>query len=232
MPYSIFVLGSAGSGKSTLVQNIVNYAALIGRRITPVNLDPSITTSFSIDITHHITTQETMESEGLGPNGAIIHSLQMFLDEFSIDDDEFYIFDCPGQIELLMSSDILTNFVKQMDGSKCLLYIADAVNNKELSSVLCGLICAVRFNVPVINIASKVDLISESQLQEILEMGWLHETVSGGLTGAMSQLIIDNGYDSIIPVSWDNEDLICNVLYSADMSLQYYDDCEPKETMK
>lgn len=231
MPYSIFVLGAAGSGKSTLVKNILTYASVIGRRITPVNLDPSTTTDFPFDITHHITTSEIMEIDGLGPNGAIIKSLTHFLDIFTIEDDEYYIFDCPGQIELIMSSNVLRDFVTQLSGSKCILYVSDAVSNKELSNTLCGIICSMRFNVPLINLITKVDLISDEKIEEIVEMKWLYENNEKGIVGAMSKLIIENGYDSIMPVCRENEELICNVLYAADTVLQYYDDCEPKETM-
>lgn len=232
MPYSIIVLGAAGCGKSTLVQSILDYSTSIHRRITPVNLDPSISTTYPYDITHHITTTETMETYRLGPNGAIIKSLNDFLSTYAVDDDdEYYIYDCPGQIELLMSSDILKDFVLCLNGNKVVFYVSDAVNNKEISSLLCGLVCALRFNVPIINVTSKVDLISEEQLEDIVEMKWLYEKEHVGIEKAMCELIVNTGYNCIMPASRENEELIGNLMYQADILMQYYDNCEPKETI-
>ena len=109
-PVSVLVVGLAGSGKSTLVHALNDY--VYNNKISSyfVNLDPAtaeLDFSANIDLRDTINYQNVMDSFQLGPNGAILTSLNLFSTKFhqivSIlekrKDLQFAFFDTPGQIE-------------------------------------------------------------------------------------------------------------------------------------
>lgn len=179
MGHALFVFGAAGSGKTTFCRNLREYCAP-NRSVRLINLDPAQEegTDFDIDLCDYITVGEVMEEMDFGPNGALFYALEEMsenIDELHLEDfeDDFFVFDCPGQIELFLHSDILVRVVDKVKNfSKiAVVYLFDSSNflnsQKLLYSLFCSTISTYRFCLPVINIISKADLLDENTLERI-----------------------------------------------------------------
>ncbi|KAJ3593419.1 hypothetical protein NHX12_005754 [Muraenolepis orangiensis] len=112
LPVCLIVLGMAGSGKTTFVQRLTVY--LHTKKSPPyvINLDPAVHEvpfPANIDIRDTVNYKEVMKQYGLGPNGGIVTSLNLFATRFDqvmkfIEkkqyDHEYVLIDTPGQIEV------------------------------------------------------------------------------------------------------------------------------------
>ena len=71
----IFIVGMAGSGKSSLVGHFKEWLKLNEQNAIAVNLDPGVTNlqyNPDIDVREQISLEEIMDKYQLGPNGALI----------------------------------------------------------------------------------------------------------------------------------------------------------------
>ena len=180
---TVFVSGTAGSGKSLLTSKLQSYYSKNGSFAAVLNLDPGVESmpyTCDIDVRDHVDYVSIMQEYELGPNGAMIMANDLIASK--IDDIEneinqvnpdYLIVDTPGQIELFayrssgrfivdnLSSDEKTN-VFLFDGS----LITSPVN--FVSIALLATSIRLRLNLPTINVLTKTDLIGD-KLQEILQ---------------------------------------------------------------
>jgi len=175
--FLIFVLGTAGSGKSELTGVFTRWLQLQGEDALAVNFDPGAITlpySANVDVRDYIKIEALMEEYGLGPNGGLILASELMVelvDQLASDIDDFgpdvALIDTPGQMEMFAFRDIgaKINYVMNM-------FLASAVNS--------------RFVLPQVSVLSKADLLEE-ELEEI--EGWaaepalLEEAINSRLTG-------------------------------------------------
>jgi len=78
-------MGMAGSGKSTFTKWLISYFGELKIKSFNINLDPAVyETSFpaNVDIRDSIKYKDVMKTYGLGPNGAIMTSLNLFCTKF------------------------------------------------------------------------------------------------------------------------------------------------------
>jgi len=106
----------AGSGKTSLIYRMSKKFTGFKKRHYIINLDPaSLVTPYSsnIDIRDTINYRKVMEEYGLGPNGAIITCLNLFVTRFhqiktlleiKKSHVNYILIDTPGQIEIFMWS--------------------------------------------------------------------------------------------------------------------------------
>lgn len=110
-PIVILIIGMAGSGKTTLMHRINLEMVEKGKRGYYINLDPAcadVPFAANIDIRDTVNYKEVMQQYGLGPNGGILTSLNLFATRFDqviellekrADELDYIFVDTPGQIE-------------------------------------------------------------------------------------------------------------------------------------
>ena len=84
-PTVLVVMGMAGSGKTTFVHRLIAHLSEKGKTTYNVNLDPAVLeVNFpcNIDIRDSVKYKNVMKTYTLGPNGAILTSLNLFAAQF------------------------------------------------------------------------------------------------------------------------------------------------------
>lgn len=118
------VIGPPGSGKTTYCHSMRDFMGRIGRQVTVVNLDPANETipyPCAVDIAELVTLPDVMENLRLGPNGGLIYcmeyleaNLDWLQEKLAAFRGHYYLFDCPGQVELYTHHDALKNVFAQL----------------------------------------------------------------------------------------------------------------------
>ncbi|CAN4096212.1 unnamed protein product [Withania somnifera] len=141
MGYAQLVIGPAGSGKSTYCSTLYQHCETTRRTIHVVNLDPAAENfeyPVAMDIRELISLDDVMEELGLGPNGGLMYCMEHLeenLDDWLTEeldnylDDDYLVFDCPGQIELFSHVPVLKNFVEHLrrkNFNVCVVYLLDS----------------------------------------------------------------------------------------------------------
>lgn len=179
MRFGQIVIGPPGSGKSTYCNGAHQFLGAIGRSASIVNLDPANdSTSYpcALDIRQLVSLEEIMEGQGLGPNGGIVHALETLEENFDWleeglagIDDQYIIFDCPGQVELFTHHASLRNVVQQLERKLgfrlVVVHFVDAHYCTQAAQYISVLMLALRsmlqMDLPHINVLSKIDLLSK-----------------------------------------------------------------------
>lgn len=256
----VLTLGPAGVGKSTFCNAIISHMTTIGRRAHIVNLDPAAEPTdyeFTIDIRNLISLEDVMEEMDLGPNGALIYCFEYLLnnldwldEEIGDYNDEYLIFDCPGQIELYTHVPVLPTVVKhltqQLNFNLCATYLLEAPfiidHSKFFSGALSAMSAMILLELPHINILSKIDLIkndyNKKKLKQFLNPDPLllskdDESFNpkfSRLNKLIANLVDDFGMVQFLPLDCSKEsDSVANILSYIDDVTQWSETQEPKE---
>ena len=180
---SIFIVGTAGSGKSLLTSKIHEYYTRNGAFSAILNLDPGVESlpySCDIDVRDYVDIVSIMKQYDLGPNGALImtndliaskiDSIQDEIDEVSPD---YLLIDTPGQIELFAyraSGKFLVQNLR-IDEKMSIFLFDGALITSPINFVSIALLATsikLRLGLPAINVLTKTDLIGE-KLKDILK---------------------------------------------------------------
>ncbi len=183
-----YVIGTAGSGKSTLTSFCKRWMEVRGIDAIIVNLDPgaeNLPYDPDIDIRDWITLSEVMDEHHLGPNGAQIACADMLalntddikksLESFRSD----YIFvDTPGQLELFVFRQSGKFIIDSLQPKKSVVaYLIDQNLAKNphffVSQLLLSLTTNYRLGIPQINLLSKSDLLNQDEIERLL--GWAQD---------------------------------------------------------
>lgn len=115
-PPTIICIGMAGAGKTTFVQRLNSHLSSKDQKPYVINFDPAVLKlpyEPNIDIRDSINYKRVMEKYNLGPNGAIVTSLNLFstkvdqvinLVEKKSENLKNIVIDTPGQIECFVWS--------------------------------------------------------------------------------------------------------------------------------
>ncbi|MFX1313476.1 MAG: ATP/GTP-binding protein [Promethearchaeota archaeon] len=183
-----YIIGTAGSGKSTLTGELKEYLINRDPEISAItlNLDPGvkiISYAPDIDIRDYLILEEIMETYSLGPNGAMILASDLmvnFLDELKQEIDEFnpdwVIVDTAGQLELFAfreTGPLIASALGFGNIQRAVSFLFDSNfvlrPNGFISTLLLAASVQFRFrNISQINVLSKVDLIDEDQIEMII----------------------------------------------------------------
>jgi GTPase SAR1 family protein len=179
----IYFVGTAGSGKSSLIYAFQEWLTLQGLDSITVNLDPGVENmpyEPDVDIRDWVRVADVMESYGLGPNGAQIVAADLMavnakdlaesVDKFRTN---YALVDTPGQIELFafrQSSEVIIDELGKEDA--CLIFLADPNLCRSpsgfVSSIMLAATVHFRFNVPFLTVLSKSDILKEEELEMVV----------------------------------------------------------------
>lgn len=232
-----------------------------GTSVYVVNLDPAAENfayDCAIDVRDLISVDDVMEELGLGPNGGLVYAMEYILENLTtfVDqleeygDDEYFLFDCPGQIELYSHLDCMRNLLDvlqgQLDVRVCGVYCID-INFLEdapkfLSGALAALTAMVHLELPHINVITKCDLLrgdadAQAELEDFLE-GDVDTIVSKlkssmhpkyrALNEAMGEVLQEYSLVSFVSLNREDEESIDLVLQHINFAIQYGENLEPK----
>ncbi|MDE1725807.1 MAG: ATP/GTP-binding protein [Thaumarchaeota archaeon] len=180
---AIFLVGTAGSGKTLLASKILDYYTRNGHFVGMLNLDPGVENlpyTCDIDVRDFVDIVSIMRQYDLGPNGSMIMANDLIaskIDELQREVDnvnpDYLIVDTPGQIELFAYRVSGPFFVQNLnaeqktsiflhDGS----FITTAIN--FVSVALLATSVKLRLGLPQVNVITKVDLI-EDKIRDIMK---------------------------------------------------------------
>jgi hypothetical protein len=181
----IFLVGTAGSGKTSLTGGFSRWLEMQREDVMIVNLDPGATSlpySANVDVREYIKVEELMEEYSLGPNGGLMLACDMILgrvEELTQDIEDFTpdicLVDTPGQMELFAFRNTGAEIAERLtDAEKGVCYLFDAAFCRDPLNYVMNMFLAsainTRFQLPQFQVLSKVDLLKEVELDEIV--GW------------------------------------------------------------
>lgn len=181
--YPIFMLGTAGSGKTVLTRTLFDWFNEKKLDVATLNLDAGVRRlpyNPDIDVREIVNIDNLTEKLDLGPNGAMIASMDLIatkVDEIRSEieyiEPEYLLVDTPGQIELFAyrSSGRLVSSVISDGGQPASIFLIDpslVIRPEGFSSILL-LSMSVNFQLalPQITTISKADIIEKEQMDSL-----------------------------------------------------------------
>merc|ERR1719245_1861958 len=135
------------------------------------------------DIRDLIQVDDVMEDEELkyGPNGGLVFAMEFLLENLEWleealgeDEDDYILFDCPGQIELYTHMTVMRQLADLLQAANfriCAIFVLDSHfmvdGAKFISGAMAALSAMVNLELPHVNVLSKVDLLSSSSRQQL-----------------------------------------------------------------
>lgn len=179
---TIFVTGTAGSGKSLLASKIYEYYTRNGAFAAVLNLDPGVDSlpyTCDVDVRDFVDIVSIMNQYDLGPNGSLIMATDLIaskIDELQNEIDrinpDYLLVDTPGQIELFAYRTSGSFFIQNLRADeKANIFLFDgSLITSPLNFVSVSLLATsikLRLDIPTVNVLTKSDLISE-KLKDVL----------------------------------------------------------------
>jgi len=180
---AIFLVGTAGSGKSLLASKILDYYSRNGAFVGMLNLDPGVENlpyTCDIDVRDYVDIVQIMKQYDLGPNGSMIMANDLLaskIDDLQKEIDnvnpDYLIIDTPGQIELFAyrtSGPFLVQNLNVEEKVSIFLHDGSLMTSPSnfVSIALLATSVKLRLGISQINVLTKTDLI-EDKIKDILK---------------------------------------------------------------
>jgi len=178
----VMFLGPAGSGKSTLVYAYSKWLSEeFGLRVYKVNLDTAaeyIPYQPDFDIRMYIDAHRIAKELGLGPNGALVKSMEMLSENVDIvtkaidnADADFILIDTPGQMEVFIFRDValkLSQSLGKYGREFVAVFVLDGEVVKRYEdyafvAIMCVALQA-RLGIDVVPVINKIDVAEDLSL--------------------------------------------------------------------
>ena len=167
----IFIVGTAGSGKSMMTSAISKSLSDDGWSSATLNLDPfsdNLTYEPTVDVRNYIDYNDLSRKYGLGANGAMVFSMDMLATIIDgvlseVEDADYLIVDTAGQLELFMFRQSGQYLFQRIGGeNKALMFVSDLFLLSEISNFLMMQILfsamSSKYNSPALQVINKIDL--------------------------------------------------------------------------
>jgi len=182
--FIVFIIGTAGSGKSMLTASFSEWLKISKQDVAIVNLDPGVLTlpySPDVDVRNYVDIESLMEKYNLGPNGALIMAADLIADSMEKISEEveelkldIVLVDTPGQMELFAfrasGPYIASEFTRE---PKAIIYLFDAVFSLDPLNYVSNLFLSAavynRFLIPQVHLLSKCDLLPREDTDTIVD---------------------------------------------------------------
>jgi GTPase SAR1 family protein len=182
--FIVFIIGTAGSGKSLLTAAFNDWLKMSKQNVAVVNLDPGALTlpySPDVDVRNYVNVEKLMEEYGLGPNGALVMAADLIADEIEqiskeIEElkSDIVLVDTSGQMELFAfrasGPYIASELTKE---PKAIVYLFDAVFSLNPLNYVSNLFLSAavynRFMLPQVHLLSKCDLLPKGETEKIVD---------------------------------------------------------------
>ncbi|GJP57187.1 hypothetical protein CLOM_g16218 [Closterium sp. NIES-68] len=256
MPFGQIVIGPPGSGKTTYCNGMQQFMQLLGRKVAVINMDPAndrLPYECAVNIEELIRLEDVMSQHGLGPNGGLVYCMDYIDKNFdwllkklkSLEKDHYFLFDFPGQVELFTLHSSAQNIIKrltdQMHYRLAAVHLVDAhlcsEPHKYVSALLLSLQAMLHFELPHINVLSKIDLVEAygplafnldfytdvqdlSYLQQHLEDDPRNKRYSK-LTSAVCEVVDDFGLVTFETLNIQDKESVSNLIRTIDKANGY-----------
>ncbi|XP_078423368.1 GPN-loop GTPase 2 [Cetorhinus maximus] len=248
------VIGPPGSGKTTYCKGMQEFLSRLGRKVAVVNLDPAndlIPYQCFVDIAELVKLDDVMDGLGLGPNGGLIYcmeyleaNLDWLLGKLERFKDCYFLFDCPGQVELYTHNSSVRNILAQLAKWNFRLTAVHLVDSHyctdpaKFISILCtSLSTMLQVELPHVNILSKIDLIEQfgklafnlDYYTEVLDLSYLLDHLAKDpffknfrrLNKKLVEVIEDYSLVSFIPLNVQDKETMKHVMKAVDKANGY-----------
>ncbi|NWZ72642.1 GPN2 GTPase, partial [Acrocephalus arundinaceus] len=248
------VIGPPGSGKTTYCQAMGAFLGQLGRSVALVNLDPAneaVPGPCALDIAELVTLPDVMASLGLGPNGGLIYCMEYLeanadwlRDRLQGLRGRYFLFDCPGQVELYTHHGALKNVFAQLAKWNFRLAAVHLVDSHyctdpgKFISVLCtSLSTMLHVELPHVNVLSKMDLIEQygklafnlDYYTEVLDLSYLVDHLASDpffrnfrrLNEKLVEVIEDYSLVSFVPLNVQDKQSMRQVMQAVDKANGY-----------
>lgn len=181
---TVFLVGMAGSGKSSLTASYSEWLKNSDQDVLVANFDPGATAipyNPDIDARKYVDVENLMLDYKLGPNGALIMAsdlladhLEEIRDEIEDANPDILLVDTPGQIELFAFREGGRFMANELTGEKrAVIYLMDAPFVRFplnfVSSIYLAAAISSRIRQPQIYALSKTDLVTDQDVDTIIE---------------------------------------------------------------
>jgi len=182
--FIVFIIGTAGSGKSLLTAVFNEWLKMSKQDVTAVNLDPGVLKlpyTPDVDVRNYVDVGDLMEKYGLGPNGALIMAADLIADEIEKISEEIeelnsdvVLVDTPGQMELFSFRASGPYIASELTREpKAIVYLFDAVFSLNPLNYVSNLFLSAavynRFLLPQLHLLSKCDLVPKEDVNKVTD---------------------------------------------------------------
>jgi len=175
----LYVMGFAGSGKTTLVKEFSDYLSNQGFKVIKINLDPGaevLPYLPDFDVRRIVRLEEVMREERLGPNGGLIRSIEHIVRNMdnivngireNMRYADWVLIDTTGQLELFAFRELGEKLVLMLrDLPSVGIFLLDASNMSNPSDIVMAQLVAMaiqlKLGIEVLPIINKIDIVGDN----------------------------------------------------------------------